>query len=334
MICWVVVTVSPGSGQGMAGNQIGSLDLNLILVFDALFKYQSVTRAAASLHVTQSAVSHSLARLRAYFDDQLFTRSAGGITPTPYALDLSTTVVEIANLIRNGLLSQAAFKPEAESRTLTLSMTDLGECSILPTLMRALREISPGCVLRTVQTQPDETREMLASGDVDIAIGSILALPTAQSEIYGQKLYTQSNVVLAHAEAFEGQTMDLDAYCSLPQVAVAPIRGQDSIIDRALSRFGRRRQVVVTTDHHMVIPYLIKADKSLIATVPRIMSELCRSDPSLVTLELPLDLPNFEVFQYWHARVHKDRLHVWFRGLIAQFFQRRAGQAMAPIVTS
>ncbi len=314
----------------MAGNQIGTLDLNLILVFDALFKYQSVTRAAASLRVTQSAVSHSLARLRTYFDDQLFTRSASGITPTPYALDLSTTVIEIATLVRTGLLTQAAFKPEAETRTLTLSMTDLGECSILPTLTGALREISPGCVLRTVQTQPDETREMLGRGEVDVAIGSILALPTAQSEIYGQKLYTQSNVVIAHAEAFDGPTIDLDTYCRLPQVAVSPIRGQDSIIDKALSRSGRQRRVVVTTEHHMVIPYLLRADKRLIATVPRTLAELCRSDPGLRALELPLELPNFEVFQYWHARVHKDRFHVWFRSLITQFFQRRTGQAAPP----
>jgi DNA-binding transcriptional LysR family regulator len=305
----------------MATPQLGSLDLNLILVFDALLRHRSVTRAAASLHVTQSAVSHSLRRLRTYFDDPLFSRSAAGVTPTALAQELSATVTQIAALVRGGLFSQAAFKPEVAHRTLTLCMTDLAEFSLLPTLIAALREASPGSTLHTVQAQPAETRALLESGEADLAIGAINLLPAAKGEIYGQKLYTQSNVVIAHRAAVPGPAIELDAYCELPHISIAPVRGRMSVVDDALARIGRRRRIVLTTEHHLIIPHLIRTDPTLVATGPRTMAAVCAGEPEIRILDMPVELPSFDVFQYWHERVQKDRFHAWFRNLIAHFFQ-------------
>ncbi len=305
----------------MARNNIGSLDLNLVLVFDALLRHRNVTRAAASLHVTQSAVSHSLRRLRTFFDDPLFARSASGVAPTSQALELCATVTEIASLVRTGLLTQAAFRPEAASRTLTLCMTDIAEYSLLPTLIAALRDASPGCTLHTVQSQPGETREMLESGEADLAIGSINVLPAARGEIYGQKLYTQSNIVMSHRGAIPGRKISLDRYCEMPHVSISPVRGRLSVIDDALARMGRSRRIVLTTEHHLIIPHLIRSDPSLIATAPRTLIDVCRDEPAIRFLDLPVELPRFDVFQYWHGRFQKDRFHGWFRNLISHFFQ-------------
>jgi DNA-binding transcriptional LysR family regulator len=307
----------------MAKTPLGSLDLNLILVFDALLRHRNVTHAAASLHVTQSAVSHSLRRLRGFFDDPLFSRAASGVTPTALALELSATVAQIAGLVRNGFLSQAAFNPEVAHRTLTLCMTDMAEFSLLPTLIPALREASPGCTLRTVQAQPGETRALLESGEADLAIGAIGLLPAAKGEIYGQKLYTQSHLVITHRSA--GDALDLDAYCERPHISIAPVRGRMSVIDDALAGLGRRRRIVLTTEHHLIIPHLIRADPTLIATAPGTMAEVCIGDPELRILEMPVELPGFDVFQYWHERSQRDRFHRWFRNLIAHFFQNRPG---------
>lgn len=321
------VRTGDGGSGALSRDQIGSLDLNLVLVFDALLRHENVTRAAGALQVTQSAVSHSLTRLRRYFDDQLFTRTASGVTPTALALELSGTVTQIASLVRNGLQSQAAFTPETSSRTLTLSLTDLGECSILPALMEGLKEAAPNCSLRTIQTQPHETRAMLESGEIDLAIGSILVLPEAQGQIYGRRLNTQSNIVLAHADSFQGDVIDIDRYCDTPQISVAPVRGSLSVIDAALSRMGRRRPIVLTTEHHLVIPHLIRRAPHLIATVPRTVLDLFHDERSFRALELPIELPKFDVFQYWHARSHRDRFHTWFRNLVSESFQHSRGRA-------
>ena len=310
----------------MAKEDVRRLDLNLILVFDALLKYRHVTRAAASLHVGQSAVSHSLRRLRLFFDDPLFARSVSGVAPTAQALELSATVSEIAALVRSGLLSQAAFRPEAASRTLTLCCTDLGEFGLLSTLIAALAEASPGSVLRTVQAQPSEVREMLESGDADLAIG---ALPPGQGEIYGQKLYTQGNIVIVNRKTVRGDAIDLDFYCAAPHVAISPIRGRPTIIDEALARMGRQRRIVLTTEHHLILPYILTQSPALIATAPEMMREACRMHRGLRVLPAPVELPDYDVFQYWHSRFHHDRFHGWFRNLVAHFFQNHPMRSFA-----
>ena len=301
----------------MSKDQIGRLDLNLVFVFDALLRHQSVTRAATALNVTQGAVSHALRRLRTFFDDPLFTRSASGVVPTPRALELSGTVCEVASLIRSGLLNEAPFNPQLDGRTFTVCMTDLGELAILPTLIAALRKASPASTLRTLQAQPSDTHAMLESGDVDIAIG---ALPPGNGEIYRQMLYTQSSVVLVHQDT-QDEKLTLDAYCERPHVAISPLLGRTSIVDEALARIGRRRRTVLTTQHHLIIPYLLESDPSLIATVPWVLANAWRRHGTLRSMELPFEFPSFEVSQYWHARFHSDRLHVWFRNLIAGSFQ-------------
>ncbi len=303
----------------MSNPDFSRLDLNLILVFDALLKYRHVTKTAAALHVTQSAISHSLARLRLFFDDALFVRGATGVTPTIRALELSTTVREISSLVRTGLLSQGNFIPEAASRTFTICMTDLGELTLLPTLMAALAQVSPGCTLNTVQRQASDVLAMLENGDVDLAIS---APPSpGDSEIFAQKLYTHSNIVIAHESAGIGETLDLDRYCDMPQVAIRPRSDVMTVIDQALAGLGRQRRIVLTTEHHLIIPHLIMAQPSLIATAPVGLGKACQIHGALRLYPPPVVLPNYDVHQYWHARFHKDRFHVWFRGLVAQFFQ-------------
>jgi DNA-binding transcriptional LysR family regulator len=305
----------------MPKDPIGRLDLNLVFVFDALLRYQSVTRAATALNVTQGAVSHALRRLRTFFRDPLFTRTATGIVPTPRAVHLSTAVNEIASLVRRGLLSEAPFNPEQTDRTFSVCLSDLGELAILPTLLTALRKTSPNSALRTVQTQPGEAHAMLESGEADISIG---AVTPGSGEIYRQLLYTESAVVVAHKSAFRrGEKMTLDVYCERPHVVVSPLLGRISIFDAALARMGRQRRIALTTQHHLILPILLERDPSLIGTVPEVLMKAWPHHGTLRTFKLPFEFPSLEISQYWHGRFHTDRQHVWFRNLVADCFQRK-----------
>lgn len=311
----------------MPKDQLGRLDLNLVFVFDALLRYQSVTRAATALNVTQGAVSHALKRLRTFFNDPLFTRSTAGIVPTPRALQLAVSVNEIASMVRRGLLNEAPFDPAQTGRTFSVALSDLGELAILPTLLAALRKVSPDSAIRTVQTQPNETHAMLESGEVDVAIG---AVTPGTGEIYRQLLYTESSVVLVHKSATRrGEKMTLDSYCERPHVVVAPLLGKMSVFDSALARLGRTRRVVLTTQHHLILPLLIEQDPTLVGTVPEVLARAWHKRGTLKTHKLPFEFPLFEIAQYWHGRVHTDRQHTWFRNLIAQCFQRAPVQSKA-----
>jgi DNA-binding transcriptional LysR family regulator len=305
----------------MPKDPIGRLDLNLVFVFDALLRYQSVTRAALALNVTQGAVSHALRRLRTFFRDPLFTRTATGVVPTPRAVHLSTSVNEIASLVRRGLLSEAPFNPEQTDRTFSVCLSDLGELAILPTLLTALRKASPNSALRTVQAQPGEAHAMLESGEADVSIG---AVTPGSGEIYRQLLYTETAVVVAHKSAFRrGEKMTLDSYCERPHVVVSPLLGRMSVFDAALARMGRQRRIVLTTQHHLILPILLERDPSLIGTVPEVLMKGWPHRGTLRTFKLPFEFPSFEISQYWHGRFHTDRQHVWFRNLIADCFQRK-----------
>jgi DNA-binding transcriptional LysR family regulator len=305
----------------MPKDPLGRLDLNLVFVFDALLRYQSVTRAATALNVTQGAVSHALRRLREFFNDPLFTRTATGIVPTARALHLAVAVNEIASLVRRGLLNEAPFNPEQAGRTFSVVLTDLGELAVLPTLLSALRKASPGSSLRAVTATPTETHAMLESGEVDIAIG---AVPPGTGEIYRQLLYTESAVVVTHKSSMRrGEKMTLDAYCERPHVVVTPLLGRVSVFDTALARLGRKRRVVLTTQHHLILPLLLEQDASLTGTVPEVLARAWQRRGTLKSYKLPFEFPPFEIAQYWHGRFHTDRQHTWFRNLIATCFQRQ-----------
>lgn len=304
----------------MAKDPLARLDLNLVFVFDALLRYQNVTRAATALNVTQGAVSHALRRLRTFFKDPLFTRTSSGVVPTPRAVHLAVAVGEITSLVRRGLLNEAPFNPEQTGRTFSVCLSDLGELAILPTLLSALLKASPNSALRTLQTQPGEAHAMLESGEADIVIG---AIAPGSGEIYRQLLYTESARVIAHKDATRrGERMTLDLYCDRPHVVVTPLRGIASIFDAALARVGRKRRIVLTTQHHLILPLLLERDPSLLGTVPEVLARAWQPRGTLKTFKLPFEFPQFEIAQYWHSRVHTDRQHTWFRNLVANCFQR------------
>ncbi len=302
------------------GKQDERLDLNLIPVFDALLKYRNVTRAAAALNMSQSGVSHALGRLRDFFGDPLFIRGGAGIMPTPRAERLATGVGEIVGLVEGGLLSEAAFEPAEAKRTLTICMAEMGEILLLPELLSALKRRAPGCTVRTFQVSAEQTCAMLSSGEVDLAIGR---LPTWTTQIYQQKLYSHGRVVLGHRSTFSEPTISLDRYCAADHIGIDSYASGYSPIDVWLTEMGRTRRVPVVVQHHLVAPYLIEADPALLATVTVQLASMIDDHPKLTMLTPEFELPDIEIYQYWHFRFRRDPFHVWLRGLVAEAFMNR-----------
>ncbi|CAI1957892.1 Nodulation protein D 2 [Serratia quinivorans] len=147
------------------------LDLNLLIVFDVLLCEKNVTCAAQKLGLSQSAVSHALARLRTFFADPLFIKGAVGMEPTPRALQLRAPIGRILLEVRQHIQSPTPFEPALARRQFTLALTDLGEVVMLPTLLRQFRQLAPRCTLRSVQIPPEQMEQALAGGELDLAVG-------------------------------------------------------------------------------------------------------------------------------------------------------------------
>ena len=177
-----------------------------------LARLGSLTACAKALHLSQPAVSSALGRLRGHLGDELFLRTQGGMTPTPYALQLAEPVAMALDGLQQALNVRAAFDPLTSTRSFTLAMTDVGEMYFLPVLVDALTRAAPGVTLQVVSVTQASLKEDMATGRIDLAMG---LLPQLQAGFFQQALFRQKYICLmrkAHPLAAKNK-LDLSALC-------------------------------------------------------------------------------------------------------------------------
>ncbi|WP_179258883.1 LysR family transcriptional regulator [Burkholderia aenigmatica] len=298
---------------------IRDLDLNLLVVFEALFRERSVTRAAQDIGLTQGAMSHALNRLRTFFEDPLFVKTAEGMMPTAKGDQLGGTISEVIASIRENVVAEAGFNPLTARRAFVLCMTDMGELVFLPPLIRRLRKIAPHCTLRSVQGPLEQIEGMLSSGEADLALGSIHAAPEG---LYQQQLFMHSLVTLVSVRNRKiGKTLTREQFEAMPQIVVSLTGRASAAYDSAFDAYGIRRNIFLTTPHFLAVPHLIDAQPDLIATVPLELGKVFSKLGTVRMLPPPVELPPFALRQHWHSRLNTDPANVWLRHLIKETFE-------------
>lgn len=297
----------------MGAPQLDKLDLNLLLVFEALMKERNVTAAAAQLGLTQPTLSHALNRMRRTCGDPLFVRTPKGMQPTAYALSIEFPIFSALDLIRRSLGPAGAFDPATSNRLFRIVMTDIGVATFLPPLVSKLRQQAPKIRIDASVVPVDQYRETLQSGDVDLAIGQ---MPPIVSGFYQQRLLEDRYVVMAardHAR-LDG-TLTLQAYLRESHLRVVLAGRPSSVIDQALQDMGVQREVTVSVPHYTAVAPIVCVSE-LLATVPsRVFQALAKSD-QVQSLALPFDAPPIIVRQFWHERNHSDPGLLWLRQTI------------------
>ncbi len=135
-----------------------NLDLNLLIVFNELFKRRSVSAVASSINLTQPAVSNALRRLRESLNDELFVKTSRGMVPTPFALQFAEPIAYALNSIQSTLDQNINFDPLSSSRTFNVAMSDIGEIYFIPILIKHLSEIAPNIKIRTYRTSGEDLK--------------------------------------------------------------------------------------------------------------------------------------------------------------------------------
>ena len=171
-----------------------SLDLNLLMLFHQVWTQRSVSRAAERLGLTQSAVSHGLARLRLLFDDQLFVRAGGAMVPTPRAAALAIPIHEVIERLERDIMPRARFDAGTAKRSFSIAMSDLGEIVVLPPLLQQLALQAPGCRIASVRVPNGQIEDALEDGSVDLALGNVFE---PRRNCFQQTLYTHDFRVIA-----------------------------------------------------------------------------------------------------------------------------------------
>lgn len=294
------------------------LDLNLLLVFDVLMRERNLTRAGQNLGISQSAMSHSLARLRAFFDDPLFIKSYRGVTPTAKAEALAPDILSIVGSIRNRVLSQAQFDASTARRTFSLCMTDMGELVFIPSLLTKLKELAPHCTFHTLQVPHQQIEATLATGEADLVLGSVMNAPEG---LYQQELFTHTFVTIVSVKNTQyGKTLTLKEFCNADHVAVTLAGRGLRAYDAAIENAGIERSIAITTPHFLFVPLLLDQHPDLIATVPRSLGAVFARHGVVRMIEPPIPLPPFALRQYWHPRFHRDSANLWLRALTKEIF--------------
>lgn len=303
----------------------GLPDLNLLPVFEALFRHGSVTRAATEMGLTQSAMSSALGRLRRQLDDPLFVNTRSGMLPTPRALELAPHLTDALAMVRGALGARDAFDPRRSSRSLRVYMTDVGETVLLPTLMRHLHEHSPVMRLETAQLPASELAVRLETGDIDLAVGYV---PQLRDKIRRTRLFEERYVCMTRPDhpAGRGAPLTLKEFLAARHVLIASMGSGHQILERTLAERGMEESVALRVPHFVVVP-LIVASTDLIVSLPSRMAEASSRLVKVKVHPLPIPLPSFEVSLYWHARVENDAANRWLRDAMLELFGDRPQRA-------
>lgn len=299
-------------------NDLRRIDLNLLVILDALLSEQHVTRAAERLHLSQPAVSHALARLRDLLGDPLLVRQGSGLVATARALELAAPLADALAQVQS-LLAPNRFEPASARRTFRLAMSDYGAALLLPGLARALREHAPGIDLAITHASREGMQEGVLSGEIDLAAGVFPDLP---AELRSTPLFQEHYACLVDRDSLPADgVLDLPTYLARPHVLLEMRGSGTPEIERALTAIRERRHVAISLPHWSVAPQLIQGT-DLILTVSS--QGLLNIDPRhLLVVPPPFHIPSFGFVLAWHKRRGGDGALQWLIAQVQDVLARR-----------
>lgn len=282
-------------------------DLNLFVVFAALMEDRSVTKAAQRLHMSQSAVSAALSRLRAAHEDELFVRNPHGITPTLRAKRMYGPVLEALRAMEVAVGGEHRFNPTEDRFQLRIAMSDDLEAVLMPELLSVVSPQSPGMSAYCVQTTRLRLSGLLESGEADLGV---VANAAWSSQIRYRVLFESGySSVYDHRQVGHKGPVELAEFLALPHVMISydATRG---IVDDALEAQGVDRFRLTSTAHFAMAPLLLKR-RAAIATMPSHVARVFAAEYGLTVCEPPITLPTFEVAVVWHQARDSDPQVKW-----------------------
>jgi len=291
---------------------LSALDLNLLVMLDTVLAERSVVRAAHRLHVTPSAVSNALARLRDALGDPLIVRRGRGVVPTPRAAEIAPTLARVLRELDHAVLG-AAFDPATTARTFTLAAADAVQIVRLPGLAVLLAAELPRATLRVVGIDSLVSLGGLAGTLVDVAIG----VGERGAGVHLEPLIDERTTLVARRDHPARARLSRAGLAALRHVAVemAPDRGFRDLAAAAYSRAGIARDVAVVVPSFTAAAAVVAAT-DLVATLPISLLEVLGPRVGLRAVAAPVPPYTVTLHLGWHERTHADPAQAAFRALV------------------
>lgn len=292
----------------------GQFDLNLLVALDALIEETSVSRAAERLGITQPGMSHVLGKLRSQLGDPILVRSAQGMEPTPFALEIAKPLKAVLADAETLLNANTRFVPEQCTLQFNLLLEDAVQSAIGAQLYRELARSAPRARLHLVR---GATAGDLGRGSIDLMIWHHPLEPPFHHE----QILSTPYVTIARAghPLLDGR-ISLDSFtgCGHAAIEFDESAGADveHLIDNELAASGRERDIAIKLSSFVAAIRVVERTE-LIATIPSMLVDKYAPGANLQVFDPPIGLQPIPIYLVWHQRTHHNPAYQWIRELVA-----------------
>ncbi|WOI36373.1 LysR family transcriptional regulator [Alteromonas sp. CI.11.F.A3] len=291
------------------------LDLNLLVALDILLEEQNITRSAERLHLSQSATSGILSRLRAFFEDDLLVQIGKKMQPTPFALELQEPIAGVLATVRGSIIGKKANNPEQSERHFKIVATDYVVQVLLRHVVVAVAKLAPNVTFEFMSPFAHEIN-VLSKGGADMTI----APEVAMLDIYScAPLTTDELVCIADINnKLVDDVLTLEQFSSLGHVSVGYARTSHLSIEHWLFEQMEitRRVEILTNDFSTMIYTLLNTNR--IAILPQHFAETHAQREFFKIVKLPFETPPLKEIMMWHPTLENDPMHRWLRQKIIE----------------
>jgi len=291
-----------------------ALDLNLLLIFDAIMQERHVTRAAERVGRSQSAVSHSLKNLRQIFKDDLFVRTAGEMDPTPRAMELAGPISLALADIQGALDSYLHFDPGQSHRSFNIGMSDATAFMFLPDLITKFRSAAPNATINVRNVSAARGYHLLRIGELDCVI--LGNAPEVSQHLVSKTILTEKFLcAMWNHNPVLDSPLTLDTFLSCQHLQISLDGISPGQVDVELEKMDLKRNVAATIPHYLVAPWII-VDTDLIVTCGEAPLMAMTGTSAITLAKPPIDIPDVVFSMITDQRVRTDPGNIWLRSLI------------------
>ncbi|ELY2665592.1 LysR family transcriptional regulator [Cronobacter sakazakii] len=288
------------------------LDLNLLPVFDAIYRHRSVRKAADELAMSTSALSHALSRLRITLNDPLFYREGHRMCPSVYATQLAPSIASALKFLNQELTPQPEFDPASSTECLQIAITDFTAFCIFPALMHRLQRDAPGLRFELRYLPHSPALNELLAGEMDLALGFSAPEDIRHAELDEINWLEDDYVVISSARRAQ---LTFEDYLAARHVVVTPWNEKQGVLDSQLEKMGYARHIALKTPSMLGAPFIV-AESDLLMALPRFAAQKLLPATDLRIFELPFEVPSFEVKIYSHQRSGKRGATDWLKRVL------------------
>ena len=301
---------------------ISRLDLNLLRTFVVLMEERNVSRASDRLHITQSAASNALERIREQFNDRILERDGRSMRPTRTAEALWPKISAALSDIEAALHSHSAFNPVTVHQTYSIGIDEYSMALIGKALVSEVQRAAPNVKLSFKIADPSHYENQLTLGEADILIAPLWeSLPGVSRHT----LFTEDFVgLMSSAHPLANKNMTLKRYTSYPHLLVSSRGIVQGNVDVGLRRENAERNVVMTTPWFESAARFLQGTELLLNMGRQLATDIESRFP-VKSFELPVTVPGFDICMMWRPKDTSDQYHQWLRNCVLDVFEKRDG---------